>query len=160
MRAIIAMSHGGGALTKRMLRASSYVLLAFGIVALGYAGYAVLDLFWYQGVETSKFETAIANAESQPVEAAPIADRWRDWRNRSASPGVEGDGRSRRFGETVAARGGTSPGDCPAGRTGKYCAGGPSRWSLPAAAQRSARRHNHAEDVESANSITRWNGRR
>jgi sortase A len=73
MRAIIAMSHGGGALTKRILRASSYVLLAFGIVALGYAGYAVLDLFWYQGVETSKFESASANAESQPVEAVPIA---------------------------------------------------------------------------------------
>jgi sortase A len=73
MRAIIAMSQGGERLTKRMLRASSYVLLAFGIVALGYAGYAVLDLFWYQGVETSKFETASAIAESQPVEAVPIA---------------------------------------------------------------------------------------
>jgi sortase A len=74
MRAIIAMSQEGGALTRRVLRAAYYVFLAAGIVALGYAAYAVLDLYWYQGVETSKFETVSANAEPHPVEAVPIAE--------------------------------------------------------------------------------------
>lgn len=74
MRAIIAMSQEGGAQTRRVLRAAYYVLLATGILALGYAGYAVLDLYWYQGVETTKFETVSANAEPRPIEAMPIAD--------------------------------------------------------------------------------------
>ena len=38
-------------------------------MALVYASYGVLDLYWYQGIETSRFETI-----SRPVESAPIAD--------------------------------------------------------------------------------------
>jgi sortase A len=57
-----------------VLRAAYYVLLAAGIMALGYAGYAVLDLYWYQHVETSKFETVSAIAEPRPVVAVPIAE--------------------------------------------------------------------------------------
>ena len=74
MRAIIAMSQEGAALTRRVLRTAYYVFLATGIIALGYAGYAVLDLYWYQGVETSKFEAVSANAEPRPIVAVPIAD--------------------------------------------------------------------------------------
>ena len=74
MRAIIAMRQEGEAQTRRVFRAAYYVFLATGIFALGYAGYAVLDLYWYQGVETSKFETVSANAEPRPIEAVPIGD--------------------------------------------------------------------------------------
>jgi sortase A len=74
MRAIIAMGREGGALTRRVLRAAYYVFLATGIIALGYAGYAVLDRYWYQGVETSKFEAVSAPAAPRATAAVPIAD--------------------------------------------------------------------------------------
>jgi|SRR5579864_2969351 sortase A len=74
MRAIVAMSHEEGALTRWVLRAAYSLFLAVGIAALGYSGYAVLDLYWYQGVETSKFETVSSNAEPHPVETVLIAD--------------------------------------------------------------------------------------
>ncbi len=74
MRAIIAMGQEGGALTRRVLRAAYYVFLAAGIIALGYAGYAVLDLYWYQGIETSKFETVSTPVGPRAFEAVPIAD--------------------------------------------------------------------------------------
>lgn len=73
MKAILAMSQEGGARARRVLRAAHYVFLAAGIMALGYAGYAVLDLYWYQRAEMSKFETVSAIAEPRPVEAVPIA---------------------------------------------------------------------------------------
>ena len=60
--------------TRAVLRAAYYVFLTVGIMALGYAGYAVLDRYWYQEVETSKFETVNAPAEPPVVEAIPIAD--------------------------------------------------------------------------------------
>lgn len=74
MRMTIAMNQEVGALKRHVLRASYYVFLAAGIAALGYAGYAVLDLYWYQNVETIKFETVAAPAEPRPVETIPIAD--------------------------------------------------------------------------------------
>jgi sortase A len=43
-------------------------------MALGYAGYAVLDRYWYQKVETSKFETVNAPAAPRIVEPVPIID--------------------------------------------------------------------------------------
>lgn len=60
--------------TRAALRAAHYVFLTVGIIALGYAGYAVLDRYWYQEVETSKFETVNAPPEPPVVEAIPIAD--------------------------------------------------------------------------------------
>jgi sortase A len=74
MRAIVATSRKEGAPTRWGLRAAYYLFLAVGMAALGYAGYAVLDLYWYQGVETSKFETVSSLAEPQPVESVPIVD--------------------------------------------------------------------------------------
>jgi sortase A len=74
MRVIMAMSQEGDEVTRRVLRAAYYVFLAVGIVALGYAGYAVLDGYWFQGVETSKFETVSAPVEARAIEAAPIAE--------------------------------------------------------------------------------------
>lgn len=74
MRVGIAIVEGGGTQTRRVLGAAYYLFLAVGIAALGYAGYAVLDLYRYQAVETSKFETVSANAEPHPVETLPIVD--------------------------------------------------------------------------------------
>jgi len=74
MRAIIAMSQESVERARRALRAAHYVFLVAGIMALSYASYAVLNLYWYQRVETSKFETVSTIAGPRPVEAAPIAE--------------------------------------------------------------------------------------
>ena len=74
MRVTIAMSQDGEELRGRVLRAAYYVFLVAGIMALSYAGYAVLDRYWYQGIETSKFEAVSAPAELPTVKAAPIAE--------------------------------------------------------------------------------------
>jgi sortase A len=73
MRLIIAMSQREE-ITRRALRAASYTLLVAGILALGYAGYAVLDQYWYQEAETSKFETVSPTAEPRAIKVARIAD--------------------------------------------------------------------------------------
>jgi sortase A len=57
-----------------VLRAGYYVFLTAGIMALSYAGYAVMDRYWFQGVETSKFETVSTAAEPRAIEVVPIAD--------------------------------------------------------------------------------------
>jgi sortase A len=66
----------GVALTWRVLRVAYYVFLAAGIMALGYAGYEVLDLYWYQGVQMSKFETISSSARAEPlaIDAVPIVE--------------------------------------------------------------------------------------
>ncbi|MGA7795012.1 MAG: class D sortase [Candidatus Acidiferrales bacterium] len=74
MRVTIAMSQDGEALRGWVLRAAFYVFLVAGIMALSYAGYAVMDRYWFQGIETSKFEAVSAPAELRAVEAAPIAE--------------------------------------------------------------------------------------
>jgi sortase A len=73
MRVTITASQGEE-VTHRVLRAAWYVFLTVGIMALGYAGYAVLDRYWYQGVETSKFETVSTSAETRAIEVVPIAN--------------------------------------------------------------------------------------
>jgi sortase A len=73
MRVTITASQGEEG-THRVLRAACYVFLTVGIMALGYAGYAVLDRYWYQGVETSKFETVSTPAETRAIEVVPIAN--------------------------------------------------------------------------------------
>jgi sortase A len=61
--------------TRRGLRAAYYLFLTAGIMALGYAGHAVLVRYWYQDDETLKFETASAPApEPHGIQEAPIAD--------------------------------------------------------------------------------------
>jgi len=74
MRMILAVRQEGEQLTWRVLRAAYYVFLAAGIMPLAYAGYAMLDRYWYQGVETSKFGTVSALAEPRAIAAAPIAE--------------------------------------------------------------------------------------
>lgn len=74
MRETIVMSQGWGALKRRVLLAFSTLFVAAGIAAIGYAGYAALDRYLYQGVETSKFETVTGTAGPSPVEVVPIAD--------------------------------------------------------------------------------------
>lgn len=63
-------------LTRRVLRATYYFFLAAGAMALVYVGYAAADLFWYQRVEMSKFETNSAGARADPhaIEATPIPE--------------------------------------------------------------------------------------
>lgn len=73
MRVTITASRGQESF-QDVLRAARYVFLAAGIAALGYAGYAVLDGYWYQKVETSKFEMVSAPAAPPTVEAVHIAD--------------------------------------------------------------------------------------
>jgi sortase A len=69
------MSRGRKKSTRRRLRAVYYVFLTAGIMALGYAGYAVLVRYWYQDDETFKFETFSAPAAGpRGIQAAPIAD--------------------------------------------------------------------------------------
>jgi sortase A len=76
MRVLIAANEE----TKRpagwFIRAAYYVLLAGGIGALAYAGFALLDLYTYQTVEKARFEASRAPAEPSPASAvaAPIAD--------------------------------------------------------------------------------------
>jgi sortase A len=74
MRVTISIGHDAEGLTPRVLRAAHYVLFAAGIIALAYAGYALLDQYWYQKVETSKFEAVTVLAEPPAVKAASIAD--------------------------------------------------------------------------------------
>lgn len=73
MRAIIAMGQQEVALTRRVTRVAYCAFLAAGIMAIGYAGYAVLDRYLYQSVETSEFERVSMPAEPHATEAIPIA---------------------------------------------------------------------------------------
>ena len=57
-----------------LLRVICYVFLTAGMMALGYAGYAVLDRYSYQEAETSKFDVPGVSAESPAIEAVHIAD--------------------------------------------------------------------------------------
>ena len=74
MRATIVVSHDTQELTRRALRAASRTLLVAGIMALSYAGYAVMDRYWFQSAETAKFETVSVPAELSPVEPAPVTE--------------------------------------------------------------------------------------
>jgi len=74
MKVIIGTGQESGAMTRGMFRAAYYVFLCAGIIALGYTVYAVLDRYWYQGVEISEFESVRMPAEPSAVEAVPIAD--------------------------------------------------------------------------------------
>lgn len=74
MRMTIAMNQEGEGVRRRVLRAAYYFLLSMGIMALSFAGYAVLDRYWFQHAETTKFETVSAPAEPRAVKPVPIAD--------------------------------------------------------------------------------------
>ena len=74
MRVILPMKHEAEDLTPRVLRVIHYVFLAAGIIALAIAGYAELDRYWFQKIETSKFETVGVPAKPPAIEAAPIGD--------------------------------------------------------------------------------------
>lgn len=58
---------------ERTLRAAYYVFLGAGILGLAYTGWAVLDLYWYQRVETSAFESARGVPPPAPTGAAAAA---------------------------------------------------------------------------------------
>ncbi len=72
MRVIVNATKAGEG-THRVLRVAYYAFLTAGIVALAYSGHAVLERYWYQGVELSKFESVAPRAEPRAIEAVPIA---------------------------------------------------------------------------------------
>jgi sortase A len=74
MKMTITMSPEGEGLKRRALRASYYIFLTTGIVALAFAGYTVLDRYWFQHAETARFEAVSAPAEPVAVKPVPIAD--------------------------------------------------------------------------------------
>jgi LPXTG-site transpeptidase (sortase) family protein len=74
MRTSIVVSQDAQELTRRALRAASRTLLVAGIIALSYAGYAVMDRYWFESPETAKSETVRAPAELLPVEPIPIIE--------------------------------------------------------------------------------------
>jgi sortase A len=58
-----------------IFRAASYFFLAVGLLALGYAGYVVVDAHAFQAYEQSKFETAsLSQAPSLLVEGGVIGE--------------------------------------------------------------------------------------
>jgi sortase A len=58
-----------------MFRAASYFFLAVGLLALGYAGYVVVDAHAYQAYEQSKFEAAsLSQAPRLLVEGGVIGE--------------------------------------------------------------------------------------
>jgi sortase A len=58
-----------------IFRAASYFFLAVGLLALGYAGYVVVDAHAYQAYEQSKFEaTSLAQAPPTLVEGGVIGE--------------------------------------------------------------------------------------
>ena len=74
MRVTLSMRHEAEAMTPRVLRAAYYIFLVVGIIALAFAGYAVLDQYWYQKMEMSKFEAVSVPPEPPAMKPAPIAD--------------------------------------------------------------------------------------
>jgi sortase A len=62
--------------TDAIFRAASYFFLALGILALGYAGYVVLDAHAYQAYEESKFEnvTPVQTPSALLVEGGVIGE--------------------------------------------------------------------------------------
>jgi len=74
MRVIFATSEQEERQARWLVRAAYYVLLLAGIGALGYAGYALLDTYTYQGAEKAKFESSRAPAEPDPAATQPVAD--------------------------------------------------------------------------------------
>jgi sortase A len=74
MRAILTIGQKSGGQPHRFIRAAHYLFLTVGILALGYAGYAVLDRYWYQHIELLKLENPSTPAQPREVEPLPIAD--------------------------------------------------------------------------------------
>lgn len=73
MRVLIAAGGRGEEGAQTALRIVFYIFLTLGITALGYAGYAVLDLYWFQHAEIAKLEAVPAIALPPPAAPAPAA---------------------------------------------------------------------------------------
>ena len=65
-----------GSRTQHMMRLVSHVLLAAGLLALGYTAYVVVDAKAYQAIEQKRFEQARRNAAAIPalVEGGTIGE--------------------------------------------------------------------------------------
>lgn len=74
MRATFSMRHNAGGLAPGILRAAHFVFLFAGILMLGFAGYAVLDQYWYQRAEISRFEAVRALPKPPAMVAPPIVE--------------------------------------------------------------------------------------
>jgi len=74
MRATITLGEDARDLTRRALRAIYYAFLVTGIMAIAYSSCAVMYRYFYQGVQTSKFERVVASPGPRVIEPAAIAD--------------------------------------------------------------------------------------
>ncbi len=74
MRVTIFMPHEERGITLRAFRAAHYLFLVAGIILIAFAGYAVLDEYWFQKIETSKFEAISAPAKLAAIKPVPVAD--------------------------------------------------------------------------------------
>ena len=74
MKATFSMRHDAGGLARGILWAAHFVFLVAGIALLGFAGYAVLDQYWYQRAEISRFEAVRALPKPPAVVTPPIAE--------------------------------------------------------------------------------------
>ena len=81
--------------TASLLRWSRYPFLIMGILALGYVGYVLLDTWFFQTVQTWRFERALKDAQTsvhtvrQP-DLSPLLSRAEADRARAESFGIDG----------------------------------------------------------------------
>ncbi len=71
MKVVVATDVRSGEARQAVLRAAFYALLTAGIAALAYAGYAVLDLYWFQHIELAKLEAVPIIPQPPPAEPIP-----------------------------------------------------------------------------------------
>ncbi len=74
MSVTVAISRDARELTQRVFRATYYLFLLAGIMALAYAAYTEMNAYWFQRVETAKFEAVSTPAVLPAGEAAPIPE--------------------------------------------------------------------------------------
>ena len=81
--------------TQSVLRWSRYLFFAVGILALGYAGYALVDARVYQAYETWRFERSLKSLEPaigsvRPLHPSPLPALAKADRTRVGSAAIEG----------------------------------------------------------------------
>jgi sortase A len=74
MRVTISMPHEERVPSMRGLRALYYLFLVAGILATAYAVYTAMYGYWFQKIETSRFEAVSAPAKSPALKPVPVAN--------------------------------------------------------------------------------------
>ena len=74
MKATISMPHEERVPSMRAFRALYYMFLIAGILATAYAVYTAMYGYWFQKVETSRFEAVSAPPKPAALKPVPVAD--------------------------------------------------------------------------------------